>query len=402
MTNIQEGTLVKFAALSYEISELHSLTKAGVDGVHKGVLESYEYNEHYKRSRLVVIVNKPSSKIKYGCICCYLIDKSLIISFKGTSTLGDVFTDVNTKNNDSLNRWWTNTDSRMHISEGFLGYCFKGVESFIRLSGKSNDFKEFPKSIMHDFDENYIAYFNDEDETFPVSDVKGGFIPDDLNEVYLVGHSLGGAAASLMATSSCFLSSFNNSGTELILRTYGAPCIGDAPFVKHFNDILERFNVNFFRYVNHYDPIPLLLNGRPDIEYDYSKNNVKNNIFNYLFKNASNLIYAVALIPSFALNIIALRRMHNIGFVYRRGKGLIGFIVGRRMIPKPTIFFQTNYGVCLQGDEKDFVNNHKISKYVDNLKDNINLKTLMEESVRFDDYIKMIKAIQKNLLVKIN
>jgi predicted lipase len=66
--------------------------------------------------------------------------------------------------------------------------------------------------------------------------------------IFCIGHSLGGALATLSALDIIF----NVPGKELHLYTYGSPKVGNAEFADVFNKLLP----NSFRFVNSADIVP--------------------------------------------------------------------------------------------------------------------------------------------------
>jgi len=102
----------------------------------------------------------------------------------------------------------------------------------------------------------------------------------------IIGHSLGGALASLAALD--FYLNFKPVGTSLesmTVRTFGCPCVGNQSFVDLYNDSIKDSK----RYVIYMDPVPLLLSEISAFGYAHVNEKVevneikrKHNVENYI------------------------------------------------------------------------------------------------------------------------
>lgn len=74
------------------------------------------------------------------------------------------------------------------------------------------------------------------------------------NHMYITGHSLGGALATVMT--SWFLD--NGFGNKFTLKsyTYAAPTVGNPGYVDHFNQLISRNNAESYRVINPKDLVP--------------------------------------------------------------------------------------------------------------------------------------------------
>lgn len=142
-----------------------------------------------------------SSHCQYVTFCTYTLEDTVIISFKGSSTIKDFFYNINTN---------------LITAEEIKGKIHQG---FYNLLMKNKTLNKVSKII----------------ENYPSS-----------TKIIFTGHSLGGALASLM-TSYCQ----EKFGKERVsLYTFGSPRVGDQTFCKSISSCT--------RVVNDKDPVSLL------------------------------------------------------------------------------------------------------------------------------------------------
>merc|ERR1712159_853423 len=121
------------------------------------------------------------------------------------------------------------------------------------------------------------------------TEIEKRFVLEGERPLRIIGHSLGGALASLMALD--FYLNFNIPGVKSCLsygipvRTYGCPCMGNKAFVDLFNKSI----IDTKRYVIYMDPVPLLLSEISAFGYFHTLEKVevneirrKHNVENYI------------------------------------------------------------------------------------------------------------------------
>ena len=72
------------------------------------------------------------------------------------------------------------------------------------------------------------------------TEIERRFVLEGERPLRIIGHSLGGALASLAALD--FYLNFKPVGTSLesmTVRTFGCPCVGNQPFVDLYNDSIK-------------------------------------------------------------------------------------------------------------------------------------------------------------------
>ncbi len=94
--------------------------------------------------------------------------------------------------------------------------------------------------------------------------------------IFVTGHSMGGALATLVMTSFLERNQKVSPDTKLNLKavyTFGAPRIGNLTYAKYFEDLNRNEQVGFYRIVNQKDPVPRA----PCIDYAHFGTNVQIN-----------------------------------------------------------------------------------------------------------------------------
>ncbi len=79
------------------------------------------------------------------------------------------------------------------------------------------------------------------------------FQQKEVPTIYITGHGLGGALATVL---SLYLQEQLGHPANLIVYTFGAPGVGDAPFTDHYNQIFSTMLCQAFRVYNDKDVIP--------------------------------------------------------------------------------------------------------------------------------------------------
>jgi len=118
------------------------------------------------------------------------------------------------------------------------------------------------------------------------TEIEQRFVLEGERPLRIIGHSLGGALASLAALD--FYLNFKPVGTSLesmTVRTFGCPCVGNQPFVDLYNESIKDSK----RYVIYMDPVPLLLSEISAFGYAHVNEKVevneikrKHNVENYI------------------------------------------------------------------------------------------------------------------------
>jgi hypothetical protein len=142
----------------------------------------------------------------------------ILVAFRGTAGVEDVLTDIDTTKR-------TFTDGYTKVHKGFFDSMklVKSMEYGIDLEDTANNMS--------------ISLENAIDNA------------KDSNEIFLiVGHSLGGAIATLYAAD---LINRGVPKSKILVYTYGSPAVGDKNFVAAYDG-----NIYYHRIRNKYDPIP--------------------------------------------------------------------------------------------------------------------------------------------------
>lgn len=136
----------------------------------------------------------------------------------------------------------------------FRGTQLKDIASLRKDMGTDLNFRQRVSSYLPDdnkvhrgFDDSYMSV---RDEIR--HEIETVFAFEGEKPLKIIGHSLGGALATLAALDLCT----NLPLTKPVsVRTYGSPCVGNAAFVQNFNANVKDSK----RYAIYMDPVPLLL-----------------------------------------------------------------------------------------------------------------------------------------------
>lgn len=179
---------------------------------------------------------------------------------------------------DTLDRADTQVFVAAHTDFAFV--VFRGTESGHRV-GEEFDFEHIFNDIQTDARFRPAAFgreggrvhtgFKDAlDAVWPALAARLSALSEGRRTFWFAGHSLGGALATLALARSAELPGFAAHG----LYTFGSPLVGDADFKNHFDAVLRKFGIDYYRFVNNQDLVPLvppelILTGVPPRPFRY-------------------------------------------------------------------------------------------------------------------------------------
>lgn len=163
---------------------------------------------------------------------------------------------------DTLDR--TDTQCFVASNQNLAVVAFRGTESDNRV-GEDFDFEHIFHDIQTDARFKPVAFggaggrihtgFKDAlDAVWPKLAAHLSELGDGKRTFWFTGHSLGAALATLAVARSAELPGFAAHG----LYTFGSPLVGDADFKKHFDNVLRKFGIEYYRFVNNQDLVPLV------------------------------------------------------------------------------------------------------------------------------------------------
>ena len=153
--------------------------------------------------------------------------RRVLVSFRGTASLANVYTDLNILKVGADNRHGT---SGPHIHEGFHTAYYRGGVAFELETRLAELFRERAADFNH--------------------------------ELWITGHSLGGALATILAWRLARHAILPDS-VHIYVVTFGAPRVGSPGFADAF-DALD--NVTLWRVVNRHDVVPRV----PFVNYEHA------------------------------------------------------------------------------------------------------------------------------------
>lgn len=153
-------------------------------------------------------------------------EKTAFIAFRGSEK--------------KLNDWLTNVNTRKvnspyvpgNVHSGFLN----AFEAILPDKGNKNDDKSKESNV--------------EQKKDPFKDILEQL--RSMEAIWLTGHSLGGAIASIGA-SYLLNHRFLESGIDIYIYTFGAPRVGDAEYRKFMN---SKFTYRYWRFLHNHDIVP--------------------------------------------------------------------------------------------------------------------------------------------------
>lgn len=213
MNNLIKNT-VKLCSLTYNTPRIN-----------KDLFYSRPYYINNNESIFYDILDEPhfysSNKDCQVYICKY--NNLLCISFRGTESIDDIFTDLNILRTQINFDFPNDLKTNIHVHNGFL-----------------NQFESVKDYLDQEIVEYYIKNINNNKENKKKNE----------NKIIFSGHSLGGALATI--ASLYFKLKYKELNVTCI--TFGSPRVGCNDFVKLFNKEIK----DTYRFVNDNDPIPCL------------------------------------------------------------------------------------------------------------------------------------------------
>lgn len=156
------------------------------------------------------------------------------------------------------------TQCYVAANEEFAVVAFRGTESDNRVDEETdfrhifNDFQTDARARQVAFGEAggqvHTGFSAALDAVWPALSAHLAALRDGRRTFWFTGHSLGGALATLALARSAEIPNFTAHG----LYTFGSPLVGDAAFKKHFDGVLEKFGIEYYRFVNNQDLVPLV------------------------------------------------------------------------------------------------------------------------------------------------
>lgn len=179
---------------------------------------------------------------------------------------------------DTLDR--ADTQAFVAENEDLALVVFRGTESDHRV-GEEFDFEHIFNDIQTDARFKPSAFgpgggrvhtgFREAlDAVWPALAAHLSALADGQRTFWFTGHSLGGALATLALARGAELPGFAAHG----IYTFGSPLVGDADFKRHFDAVLRKFGIEYYRFVNNRDIVPLvppelILTGVPPRTFRY-------------------------------------------------------------------------------------------------------------------------------------
>lgn len=155
-------------------------------------------------------------------------------------------------------------DTQCYVAhnDDFAVVAFRGTESDNRVGDEKN-FEHIFNDWLLDFRARqvpfgdgrgrvHVGFKTGVDAVWPELSAHLKGLNDGRRTFWITGHSLGGALATLALARTAELPGFTAHG----LYTFGSPLVGDADFRRHFDDLLRRYGIEYYRFVNNQDIVP--------------------------------------------------------------------------------------------------------------------------------------------------
>lgn len=251
---INQTTLEKYFLLNKEESNDENVRNQFPDNSYYKykILKTYEYVSYYPL-RLDVDIDR------FGFIAERQEgdQKIIFVVFRGTRELSEWFSNaqfkqvnfLETKSNPEgikdfgkislgFNKMYTEFRPGILIEQSWLNKIFSNIDGKVRkILEKIDKFKIKEQSIYQAIN----GFFSNSD-------------PDINNaNVYITGHSLGGALATIAALDITRKNKLNN---PINLYTFASPRVGDNIFADKFNEFISKDKIKAFRFANSEDLVP--------------------------------------------------------------------------------------------------------------------------------------------------
>ena len=251
-----KATLERYALLNDEESKQENVINqfSGNKYYKYKILKTYEYVSYYP-TRFDVDIDR------FGFIAeRQKEDKKMIfVVFRGTRELSEWFSNAQFKQvnflqinpkpypNDledfgqislGFNKMYTEFRPGILIERNFINKIFSSFDGKVRkILEKIDKFKIKKQSI----DQAINDFFSNPD------------LELDNADVYITGHSLGGALATIAALDIARKNKLNN---PINLYTFASPRVGDNTFADKFNEFVSKDKIKAFRFANSEDIVP--------------------------------------------------------------------------------------------------------------------------------------------------
>lgn len=149
-------------------------------------------------------------------------------------------------------------------NDDFAIVAFRGTESDQRVDDEftfehifndwQTDFKANQTALGEGRGQAHTGFKTALDAVWPDLRAHLTRLNDGRRTFWITGHSLGGALATLAFARTAELERFTAHG----LYTFGSPLVGDAGFKSYFEDLLRKYDIEYYRFVNNQDIVPLV------------------------------------------------------------------------------------------------------------------------------------------------
>lgn len=275
------------------------------------IIKTYEYTTYYP-TKLEVDINR------FGFIAerQESDQKISFVVFRGTRELGEWFSNTQFKQVSLLR-----TDNNPHGLKGYgkISLGFNKIYTGFRPGSLIKH--ENPNSILS---QSHASFFRKNLERIDDDKIKYKYIYQAINEyissgdfnsntdVYIGGHSLGGALATI---ATMHIAKNNTFKTSINLYTFGSPKVGNNEFADKFNQLVDQNKIKAFRFVNSEDIITRV----PMANWFKSGIELENNSLLELTRDAFNI-----------LNDSPKTRIPGTKFISRSSSKIVGTLLNRK------------------------------------------------------------------------